>query len=95
MFLQDLDARLAAMKSGLRAGDASCMSQAAHALKGSCGHFGAKPLMSLCGEVESLARRGRVGEAAPIVAAVEKECCRVRDALVGRSAAASQVDHDK
>jgi two-component system, sensor histidine kinase and response regulator len=95
VFLQDLDTRLAAMKSGLQAGDASCVLQAAHALKGSGGHFGAKPLMSLCREIEFHARSGRVSEAAPIVAAAERECSRVRDALIGRSADPSLADQAK
>ena len=78
VFLADLDARVAAM----RAGDAAAVAHAAHALKGSCGHFGAKRLHALCRELEADARAGSTdGSAAAIIDSIERECARVRGEL--------------
>ena len=82
VFLADLDDRVAAMRSGVGAGDANSIANAAHALKGSCGHFGAKRLLALCRELEADARAGSTdGSAAAIIDSIEGECARVRGAL--------------
>jgi two-component system sensor histidine kinase/response regulator len=88
VYLGDLGKRVAAMESGLDSGDSEQIARAAHALKGSSGHFGAKLLIRLCSEIESGARQGCVAEVAPSIDAAIKESARVRDALL-RYAAAS------
>jgi two-component system sensor histidine kinase/response regulator len=81
VFLADLENRLAAMRSSVAAGDATAVAHAAHALKGSCGHFGAKRLLMLCRELETLARAGTTDGAAAMIDAIERESVRVRRAL--------------
>ncbi|MGB6554026.1 MAG: response regulator [Candidatus Binataceae bacterium] len=89
VFLADLDDRVAAMRSGAGAGDPTSIAHAAHALKGSCGHFGAKRLLELCRELEAQARAGSSdGAAAAIIDSIEHECARVRGALESHLAAA-------
>ncbi len=81
VFLSDLDARIAAMRTGVAEDDPAAVAQAAHAIKGSCGHFGATPLAALCRELEATARSNSDAQARGLVAAVERESSRVRAAL--------------
>lgn len=82
VFLADLDDRVAAIRSGAGAGDPTSIAHAAHALKGSCGHFGAKRLLGLCRELEAQAHAGSTdGPAAAIIDSIERECARVRSEL--------------
>jgi two-component system, sensor histidine kinase and response regulator len=79
VFLSDLGDRVAAMRSGVGAGDPTSVAYAAHALKGSCGHFGAKRLLALCRELEAQARAGSTdGPITAIIDSIELECARVR-----------------
>ena len=86
VFLTDLDNRLSTMRSGAAADDAKAVAHAAHALKGSCGHFGAQRLVALCRELEALARSGATEGAAAKIGAIEHESARVRSALQTRLA---------
>jgi two-component system sensor histidine kinase/response regulator len=81
VFLEDLGVRFRAMKAALNTHDAKSLALTAHALKGSCGHFGAKPLMELCGELETRARSGALEGLQPLMARIEREGERVRQAL--------------
>jgi signal transduction histidine kinase/HPt (histidine-containing phosphotransfer) domain-containing protein/BarA-like signal transduction histidine kinase len=87
VYVCDLDRRLAAINSGLKAGDGEQIAQAAHALKGSSGHFGANALIALCREIESRARQSRLEELAPTIDAMVNESARVRAALTAHAAA--------
>jgi two-component system sensor histidine kinase/response regulator len=82
VYLRDLNMRLTAMQLGLETGDAEQIAQAAHAIAGSSGHFGAKTLISLCRQIENSARSGLMADLAPAIAAAVTESARVRDALV-------------
>jgi HPt (histidine-containing phosphotransfer) domain-containing protein len=65
------------MKQGDRAGIAAT----AHAIKGSCGHFGAVRLMELSRELEDRARREPAGDLEVAILAMVAETERVRTAL--------------
>jgi two-component system, sensor histidine kinase and response regulator len=81
VFLNDLGVRLITMKAALDTRDAKSLALTAHALKGSCGHFGAEPLMALCGELEARARASLLDGLEPLMARIEREGERVRHAL--------------
>ncbi|MHB8384223.1 MAG: response regulator [Candidatus Binataceae bacterium] len=82
LFVSDLGLRVAEMRSGVTNGAAVAIAHAAHTLKGSCGHFGAKRLLALCRELEAQARAGACGApAAAIIDSIEHECVRVRREL--------------
>ncbi|OGR75424.1 MAG: hypothetical protein A2X32_12960 [Elusimicrobia bacterium GWC2_64_44] len=93
-YLADLDARLAAIKAAVKAGDAEALRQAAHSLKGSSGNIGAKRLQKLCFVLESLGKAGTVTGAEETLPGAEKESAEVRTALeaLWKGAAASQPD---
>ena len=61
--------------------NADTMGRAAHKLKGSAGNFGAKPLQSLCLELEKLARAQQIEAASIRIPAVRHEVDRVLVAL--------------
>ncbi len=81
VFLSDLEKRLDAMRSAVALERADAIAEAAHALKGSCGHFGAKRLYELCRDLEALTRSGSSGGYSVGVAAIDLESARVGDAL--------------
>jgi two-component system, sensor histidine kinase and response regulator len=89
VYLRDLGRRIAAMNSGLEAGDAERIAQAAHAIRGSSGHFGAKTLVALCRGIETSARNGLAVELGPAVTAAVRESARVRQALEKSTAPAA------
>jgi two-component system, sensor histidine kinase and response regulator len=81
VFLPDLDDRLKSIRDAYAAVDASGVRQAAHALKGSCSHFGAKALIGICADIE---RASGAGELASLGAELDRllsEAARVRQAL--------------
>jgi HPt (histidine-containing phosphotransfer) domain-containing protein len=57
------------------------MAATAHSIKGSCGHFGARYLMELCGDIEARAQRGQTRGLDVTVNSMIAESERVRDAL--------------
>jgi two-component system, sensor histidine kinase and response regulator len=81
VFLEDLIVRLAAMNRAVEAGDLKTLALTAHALKGSCGHFGARPLMALCVELEQRARGGKREGLKPLLERIEIASRRLRRAL--------------
>ena len=95
VFLADLDNRLGAMRLSAGADDADTIAQAAHALKGSSGHFGANRLVALCRELEQLCRAGSIDAAAEgMISAIEAESVRVRVALANYRAPSAAVPAD-
>jgi HPt (histidine-containing phosphotransfer) domain-containing protein len=83
VFLADLGKRLGLISALMSQGDSAGIAAAAHAIKGSCSHFGAARLMELSRHVEEHARRGQA-PAESIQAAIESmiaESERVRFAL--------------
>jgi HPt (histidine-containing phosphotransfer) domain-containing protein len=57
VFLGDLRQRVVAIGSQMNSDDRGGVAATAHAIKGSCGHFGAMRLVDLSRELESKARR--------------------------------------
>lgn len=52
---RDAQARMEAMEEALRSGDAVQLKQIAHSLKGSSGNLGARDVVAVCLELETLA----------------------------------------
>ena len=81
LFLVDTDERIAAMKVAAEKGDGAELKRVAHALKGSCGHFGAARLAALCRKMEQIGTRQPVENAIGTYLELEAEAGRVRVAL--------------
>lgn len=83
VFLADLGQRVSTIGASMSQGDRAGIAAAAHAIKGSCSHFGAARLMELSRHLEERARRAQE-PAESIQAAIESmmaESERVRIAL--------------
>jgi len=81
MFLNDLTERVEAMKSAIDKGDADALGRFAHALRGSCGNFGANKLLALCKQMEQIAQARTLATAAALYHELAQEASRVRHAL--------------
>jgi len=81
VFLGDLSKRVDAIGLLMSEGDGAGIAASAHAIKGSCGHFGAARLMDLSREVENLGRRGQTDGLQEAIDAMVAETRRVRTAL--------------
>ncbi len=75
MWLRDVDARIAALEAGARAGDADALQHEVHDLKGQCSVFGLEAVCEACIAVE---RRLRAGDASRLVEGVEAIVATVR-----------------
>ncbi len=80
-FLEEVPARLAALREAAGRGDAQALMRAAHSLKGCAGTLGARGMAAMCGGLEECGRAGRAAEAVPRLADRQKEFDRVRKAL--------------
>jgi HPt (histidine-containing phosphotransfer) domain-containing protein len=81
LFLSDLTERIVSISLALQQSDDALMAATAHSIKGSCGHFGARYLMELCGDIEARAQRGQTRGLDVTVNSMIAESERVRDAL--------------
>ncbi len=81
LFLSDLTERLEGLKAADEVHDGRALKAIAHALKGSCGHFGAKNLAALCRRMEQIGLQQPVPDPSATLAALEAEAGRVRIAL--------------
>jgi len=81
LFLRDAPARLAEIRDAVGRGDLSAAARAAHTLKGSAGHLGAKTLTLLAARFDEKARAGAPFDVAFAVGAIAEELDRVRSAL--------------
>jgi CheY-like chemotaxis protein len=81
LFLADLTERLEAMKAAAQARDGGALKRIAHALKGSCGHFGAARLATLCRKIEQLSAQQPPADAGETLLELAAEAQRVRAAL--------------
>lgn len=81
VFLADMSERVRA--AGLQMGhhDSSGLAATAHALRGSCGHFGAARLMQLCGAIEDQVRSKQTDGIRAALDSMIAETERVREAL--------------
>ena len=81
VFLDDLSERVLTIGLQMKQGDRAGIAATAHAIKGSCGHFGAVHLMELSRELEDRARRERAGDLEVAIFTMIAETERVRTAL--------------
>ena len=81
VFLADLSERVRTIGLQMRARDRAGVAATAHAIKGSCGHFGAARLVELSDDLEDRARHTRTGDIQSAVDSMIAETERVRAAL--------------
>ena len=80
-FFEDTHERLAKLRTALADDDRHVVSAVGHALRGSCGTYGAAGMAELCGALESLAESGDLSGAAEVLDRLEAEFGRIRVAL--------------
>ena len=76
---------MSALREAASRGEIANAGRAAHTLKGSAGHLGARTLVALCARFEEKARAGADFDAAFAVEAIEQELARVCRALRGEA----------
>jgi|GEM_PF-508665 len=81
VFLGDLSERVRTIGLQINRADRAGVSATAHAIKGSCGHFGAMRLVELCRELEDRARREPGGDIQTAIDSMVAEAERVRAAV--------------
>jgi HPt (histidine-containing phosphotransfer) domain-containing protein len=81
VFLADLRERVRTIGSQMRNNDHAGIAATAHAIKGSCGHFGAEHLMKLSRELEDQARSKQSDQLQAALDSMVAETERVRAAL--------------
>ena len=81
VFLNDLSERVRAISLQLSTGDYAGIKGTAHAIKGSCSHFGAQRLMELSADVEEQAKRHQTDTLNSAIDSMVAEATRVRAAL--------------
>jgi len=81
VFLADMGERVRLACAQVGAHDNAGLAATAHAIKGSCGHFGAVHLMQLCGAIEEQFRKGKTDGITAAVTSMIAETERVRAAL--------------
>jgi HPt (histidine-containing phosphotransfer) domain-containing protein len=81
VFLADLGERVRTIGLQMSRNDRAGVAATAHAIKGSCGHFGAARLMELCRDLEDRARRESGGEIEIAIFTMVAETERVLAAL--------------
>ena len=81
VFLADLSERVLTIGLQMKQGDRAGVAATAHAIKGSCSHFGAVRLVELSGELENRARREPTGDIEVAIFTMVAETERVRAAL--------------
>jgi CheY-like chemotaxis protein len=81
LFLADSTERIEALKAAAQTRDGPALKSIAHALKGSCGHFGATRLAALCRKMEQIGLQDPVGDPVEVLRDLEAEADRVRVAL--------------
>ncbi len=91
-FNDDASSRIIKLVVASETGDPVLLSQAAHALKGSCANIGAQGMARMAQELQSLGKKGSVKGATDLIAALEKEFARVRSALEGYLVSREKVE---
>jgi two-component system sensor histidine kinase/response regulator len=89
LYLADLGTRLAQMHDAVARADDRLLATLAHALKGASGSLGALCIVELCARIEKQLAEGGIDGAGKIVADLEAESVRVREALQAEQAAPS------
>ena len=73
IFLESAPASMSQIREGIAEGDALALERAAHSLKGSVGHFGARRAFEAAYHLEKLGRKKEMGEADSAFSTLEKE----------------------
>ena len=81
LFATSATASMTEMRRALGSANASELCRAAHALKGSCGSFGAHSLHQLCARIELAGREGDLAEAGVAVRRAEQELAAFLESL--------------
>lgn len=81
LFVQTADALIERLGTAVAGGDAPALHAAAHSLKGSSRHLGARRLGDLSAQIEALGRTEKLAEAAPLVEALAAEYRSVKAQL--------------
>lgn len=81
LFLTDAAPRLRSLWEAVDRSDAAVVETQAHALKGSCANFGARPMAEICERLQSVGHSGDVTNASGLLARLQAEFERVEDAL--------------
>jgi HPt (histidine-containing phosphotransfer) domain-containing protein len=81
VFLGDLSERVRAIGSQVRSNDSAGIKMTAHAIRGSCSHFGAVRLMELSGEIEEKVKSGQTAGLQTAIDSMVLETRRVRAAV--------------
>jgi HPt (histidine-containing phosphotransfer) domain-containing protein len=77
LFLQDAPGRVTTLREGVARGDLGAAARAAHTLKGSAGHLGARTLTTLCERFDRKVRAGAPFDAGLAAGAIAEELDRV------------------
>lgn len=80
-FLADAAPRLASLREAVARGNATFVEKEAHALKGSCANFGARPMETVCQQLQAAGRSRDLGGAGVLLDKLDVEYGRVRAAL--------------
>ncbi len=78
---EEAPARLRALRQAIADFDAVALARAAHSLKGSAGTLGAAGMASICVQIETSGKSGRIEGIADLLDRLESEFRRVRDSL--------------
>ena len=80
-FLKHLDEAVPGLRAAVAAGDSKALERVAHALKGSSGNMGAKPLSAMSAELQRMGRVGQAAGAEDRVETLASEAAKVRAIL--------------
>src|SRR5260370_831292 len=86
LFLEDTPRQLTDLRDSARRGDCARLAKLAHTLRGSAANLGAREMVRVCGELDTLGRDGDVSVAPPLVADLDSPFNSVRDALLSEDA---------
>jgi len=81
LFIEDAEERLRKMEAALHENNLPAAASLAHGLKGSASNLGARPLSTLCGQLEKQAKAARKAGAGKLFRRVKKEYELVRSEL--------------
>jgi CheY-like chemotaxis protein/HPt (histidine-containing phosphotransfer) domain-containing protein len=81
LFLSDAPPRMAELRGALEQNDGPRVERAAHTLKGSSSHFGAKTFGAICLKLEQMGHENQVASAHTLLPELEQEFSRLERAL--------------
>jgi two-component system sensor histidine kinase/response regulator len=84
LYLSNSPSLIESIRQAIRQNQAEALQHAAHALKGNSNSLGAKQMGALSLELETIGRGGTIDGAGPLMAALEREFERVRQAFQSR-----------